>query len=140
MKRFAALVLLLLSVAATSYANCKIPFPNPRVKYLGKTIEPTLIRYTFEVHNRADYANALFVASPNLPPCGLNTSASRTWLKIFRLNNAHLYGYCALSSNSQMAKLWFAVPKNEVQPTAFYITLTDRLCNRVAKSAPAVIP
>jgi hypothetical protein len=141
MKRIAVLVLLLVAVATTSYAQCNTPsFPAPRVKYLSKTVEPTFIRYWFEVYNRASYDNALFVASPNLPPCGLNTSASRTWLNIFRTAGPRIYGYCALSNNTQLAKLWFAIPKNDPQPKSFYITMTDRKCKREVKSAPVPIP
>lgn len=141
MKRVALLALLVLVSAASIHAQCNTPpFPNPRVKYLGMTTSGGYNHYWFEVTNRLQYSNLLFVPSPTLPPCGLNTSASRTWLDIFNGGGVRLYGYCALSSNSQLAKLQFFVPVGAVQPKAFFITMTDRKCKRTVKSAPVAIP
>jgi hypothetical protein len=142
MKRLAVLALVFFSMTVSAGAACHNPppFPNPKVALLGKVQDGALTRYWFTVSNRAAYTNALFAASPALPPCGLNTSASRTWLRIYDQNNHYLYGYCALSSNTQMARLWFAVPSTAVQPKAFSITLEDRLCVRTVKSNVVPIP
>jgi len=142
MKRYAVFALLFFSVALSAGAACHNPppFPNPKVALLSKGPDGAFTRYWFTVSNRALYSNILFTASPALPPCGLNTSASRTWLRIYDENGKYLYGYCALSNNTQMARLSFAVPSGSVQPKRFYITLEDRLCGRTVKSNLVVIP
>jgi hypothetical protein len=142
MKRIALLALVCFSVALSAGAACHNPppFPNPKVALLSKGPDGAFTRYWFTVSNRAQYANALFVASPALPPCGLNNSASRTWLRIYDQNGQYIYGYCALSSNAQMTRLSFAVPSSAVQPKLFSVTLEDRLCARTVKSNLVPIP
>jgi hypothetical protein len=144
MKRFLVLVVLVvlvgIAVSANVQAQCGPPLPTPKIAFLGKANEPTVIRYTFTVTNRSLFSNVFFTPSPNLPPCGLNNNSARTWLDIFNSNGATLYGYCALKTNADMAKLSFAVLKASPQPKAFYITMTDRLCKVTKKSNVVVIP
>ena len=140
MRRIAVFVVTLVA-AVSSYAQCNTPpFPTPKVQYLGMIPEPQANRYFFTVTNYGDYSDALFVKSPALPPCGLNTEASRTWLNIYRANNVRIYGYCAFHDNSRMANVSFAVKKTDPQPRAFYIRLTDRKCKRVVTSGVVGIP
>jgi hypothetical protein len=142
MKRFLVLVVLAgIAVSANVQAQCGPPLPVPRVAFVSKGVEPGFVRYTFSVTNRAMFSNVFFTPSPNLPPCGLNHNSARTWLSIFNANGgAYIYGYCALGSSADMAKLSFAVPKASPQPKAFYITLQDRLCHVTKKSNVAAIP
>lgn len=135
MKRFLIFSLLLLAAASTASAQCNTPpFPNPVIKYLGATDEPQVIRFWFGVVNFAQYNNTLFAASPLLPPCGANTSASRTWLFVFTGNGVAVQGYCALSQNTQLQKLSFAVKKGTTMPKSFFIRMNDRRCNRTVQS------
>ena len=58
--------------------------PNP-VLYLTGTESfsqggKSYIRYNYDVFNKDAYPAEMFAASPNLPPCGKNTNASRTWV------------------------------------------------------------
>ena len=141
MKRLAVLALLLSAFATELAAQCNTPpLPIPKIAFLSKANEGAIIRYWFTVTNRANFDNALFAASPNLPPCGLNNNASRTWLDIYRDQSVRIYGYCALSNNTQLAKLWFAVPTAQPQPKTFFITLYDRKCHRVVASNVVVLP
>jgi len=141
MKRLLVLVLLAFAVSANVQAQCGPPLPTPRVAFLNKVVEPTFIRYWFTVSNHASFNNVFFTPSPNLPPCGLNTNAARTWLTIFNgSTNGYIYGYCALPNEAAMAKLWFAVPKSLPQPKSFYIKLEDRLCKVTKQSNSAAIP
>src|SRR2546423_15584417 len=141
MKRLLALVILAIAVSANLQAQCGPPLPTPRVAFLYKVVEPGFVRYWFTVTNRATFNNVFFTPSPNLPPCGLNTNAARTGLRIFNgQTNAYIYGYCALPNNAAMAKLWFAVPTASPQPKAFFITLEDRLCHVTKTSNKAAIP
>src|SRR5262245_1283037 len=142
MKRLLVLVVLLgIAVSANVQAQCGPPLPPPRVAFLNKVNEPGFVRYFFTVTNHAMFNNVFFTPSPNLPPCGLNTHAARTWLRIFNgATNAYIYGYCALPNQAAMTKLSFAVPVASPQPKSFYITLEDRLCHVTKKSNTAAIP
>jgi hypothetical protein len=64
----------------------------------------------------------------------LNTSASRTWIDIYNGSGTRLYGYCAISQNTQLQKLSFFVKKGTPLPDSFFIKMTDRKCHRVVQS------
>src|SRR5687767_578300 len=88
--RKAAMLLAVLTLAcagtdAASYAQR--PLPNPvlfleGVEYV-KTGGKEFIRYHFAVENSSAYPDTMFAASPELPPCGQNTKASRTWVDVY---------------------------------------------------------
>ena len=123
-------------IAPSSYCfNC---LPSPRLIYTGKedyTVSgTTYTRYKLAVSNRDDYPASLFKPAPDLPPCGLNANSARTWVNIYDSNGGYIYGFCALSSPSDLSGLWFAVPKGEAPPKSVYITLNDRRCKVVLKS------
>jgi hypothetical protein len=81
-----ALVLVLCLVtcfSATRPTASAPPTPNP-VLYLLKSEAfqqggKTFIRYSYDVFNKDQYSADMFAAAPNLPPCGRNANASRTW-------------------------------------------------------------
>jgi hypothetical protein len=109
--------------------------PTPTLVFTGKTLEGGLPRCRLNVVNWADYSDEFFAASPDLPPCGLNTSAARTWVDIHDADtDVRLYGFCALSSSKQLADLWFAVPADRTMPARVSVTLTDRRTNVVTRS------
>jgi hypothetical protein len=112
--------------------------PVPQVSCAGKTVENGMTRCALSVTNWADFSDDFFVASPDLPPCGLNTSASRTWVDIVDAGtNARLYGFCALGAARQLSELWFAVPSGQAVPARVSVTLTDRRA-RVERRSNAV--
>lgn len=86
-------------------------------------------RYLLSVANWSAFPNDLFEAAPDLPPCGLNRNASRTWIDIYAEGGSYLYGFCALSSAQNLKDLWFAVARDQAPPASVYITLKDRRCN-----------
>ena len=86
-------------------------------------------RYKLSVTNWNAYPRELFEAAPDLPPCGLNTESSRMWVDIYDSSGNRLYGFCALSSPSDLQSLWFAVKKGESPPQSVYVVLKDRRCN-----------
>jgi hypothetical protein len=86
-------------------------------------------RYCLSVDNSSAFPVDLFEAAPDLPPCGLNRNASRTWVDINAAGGVRLYGFCALSSPNNLQDLWFAQPRGQQPPAAVYITLNDRRCN-----------
>ena len=96
--------------------------------------------YWFSVDNRNDYASSLFTSSPDLPPCGSNPSASRTWVSVYNQDGTYLYGFCALSSPSDLASLSFTIPAGDPVPSSIYVTVQDRKCNLTSRSRPLNIP
>ena len=130
---FAAIVAL---AAASGAAQAQ---PNP-ILYLTK-VEPVtirgqnLIRYTYDVLNRDQYPAAMFAAAPALPPCGVNTSASRSWVDIFANgSNRRLNSFCALGTPTNLNGIWFALPETEVPPSYIYIEINDRQTNTRRRS------
>ena len=112
--------------------------PNP-ILYLMFTESYTAngknwVRYRYDVFNKADYPADMFAAAPSLPPCGLNTNASRTWVDFFDSTGKRLYGFCALSKPADLGQLWFALEEGVIPPSYVYIELNDRQANKKYKS------
>ncbi len=123
-----------LQVTVTQTASpCYPHLPQPALTLLNVAVNENgsgLDYYYLGVANSIDYPDALFASSPDLPPCGLNTSASRTWVDIYNgVDNSYIYGFCALGAASDLNRIWFALPTGTTPPSSVYITLTDRLCN-----------
>ena len=119
--------------------TCNKTFPEPELFFNEKTVVTIggveYIRYFLSINNKEDYPDYLFVASPDLPPCGFNNSASRTWVSFYDEVDDYLYGFCALSSADNFDGLWFAHKKTAPPPTQVSVVLKDRLCNKEYKSA-----
>jgi hypothetical protein len=98
-----------------------------------------LTQYTFEIVNRADFPDELFTASPDLPPCGKNTNASRTWINIYDGNRKRIYGFCAIKNNGELALISFNLQVNETPPDKVYIDMVDRRTGTIYKSKPVRI-
>lgn len=114
------------------------PLPNP-VLYLTSTEFYTAngkdwIRYSYDVLNKDDYPAAMFAAAPGLPPCGLNTKSSRTWVDFFDSRGKRLYGFCALGKPGDLNGIWFAMEDGVVPPSYVYIEMNDRQTNTKYKS------
>ena len=92
------------------------------------------IRYRYEILNKQSYPAEMFAAAPKLPPCGLNTNSSRTWVDIFDSTGKRLYGFCALGSPDDLDKIWFALEEGVIPPSWIYVELNDRLTNTKYKS------
>jgi tetratricopeptide (TPR) repeat protein len=97
-------------------------------------------RYKLAVTNRASYSDEMFASAPDLPPCGANTRASRTWVDIFDRTGKRLFGFCALNSADGLVSLWFALPEGQAPPSEVFIVLTDRRTKTESKSNLAAIP
>ena len=139
-KRTASLLicLALVMLASKSAATAPPTLPNP-VLYLLRQESyqqggKQFTRYQYDVLNKADYPDALFAASPALPPCGKNTKASRTWVDFFDQRGKRLNGFCALGKASDLGGIWFALESDVVPPSYVYIELTDRQTNTKYKS------
>jgi uncharacterized delta-60 repeat protein len=113
-----------ISVASECYPD--LPLPQiTNVRIVGGTVE-------FDVANGAAYPKELFQPSPNLPPCGLNTNSSRSWVSITDGEGKGLGGFCALRADNPvtfMRKLWFGIPATGL-PQEFKVSIRDRLCEQ----------
>jgi hypothetical protein len=91
-------------------------------------------RYLFSVENRAEYPDELFAPAPELPPCGLNTRAARTWVDFYDDKGRRLNGFCALENHDALGELWFALATEVAPPNSVYVELTDRASGNKLKS------
>jgi hypothetical protein len=112
--------------------------PNPVLVFMGPEFYSAggkdWTRYTFSVENFAAYPDALFAASPGLPPCGNNTNASRTWIDFYDARGKRLNGFCALGKASNLNGIWFAIERDIIPPSYIYIEMTDRQTKAKYKS------
>jgi hypothetical protein len=111
----------------------------PALILIGKTQSASapMTEFQIAVQNSDLFPDELFAAAPDLPPCGLNTNASRTWVNIFAKSAAgdrYIYGFCALGSNKNLKKLWFVYPNTGTNDETFYVQLNDRRTNRLYNS------
>ncbi len=139
MRRLLHLCGVLILLASTRPAlPVNAPLPNPVLILAGT--EPftqagkSFIRYKYEVFNFESYPAEMFAASPQLPPCGKNTRASRTWIDLFDQSGKRLYGFCAIGSPSALNTIYFALEDGLIPPSWIYIEMTDRQTNTKYKS------
>jgi hypothetical protein len=92
------------------------------------------LRYKYLVDNSSAYPDSLFASAPNLPPCGRNTKASRTWVDIYDQSGKRLYGFCALGKAADLNEIWFALEDGVLPPSWVYIEMNDRSTNTKYKS------
>ena len=92
------------------------------------------IRYKYDVLNKDQYSADMFAAAPSLPPCGLNTNASRSWVDFFDQQGHRLYGFCALGDPANLGKIWVSFEEGTVPPGWVYIEINDRQTNAKYRS------
>jgi hypothetical protein len=114
------------------------PIPNP-VIYLTATDTrqasgKSFVLYHYDVANKDAYPAAMFAEAPNLPPCGKNTKASRTWIDVFDQRGKRLYGFCAIYKPADLNQIYFQVEEGVLPPSWIYIELTDRQTDTKYKS------
>jgi hypothetical protein len=122
--------LFLMSLAPVGVATAQRTLPNPVLFITGieyyETGGKQLTRYKYSVDNRMDYPNEMFAAAPDLPPCGANTKASRTWVDIYDQSGKRLQGFCAFGKPDDLGKIWFALERDVVPPSWIYVEMSDR--------------
>src|SRR5262245_23341650 len=132
-----AVATLILVLAVQSSASAPV-LPNPVLYFLGQeflTINGKQVtRYNFDVLNKGDYPDDLFTASPNLPPCGSNTKAARTWVDFYDQSGKRLNGFCALGKSADLNGIWFGLETGVIPPSWVYIEMNDRKTNTKYKS------
>ncbi len=130
--------LVLMALATNSGSTAALHVPNPVLVFMGPEFFEAngkqWTRYKYAVDNREDYPNELFAAAPELPPCGKNTKAARTWVDLYEERGKRLNGFCALGSHNDLGQIWFAVERDAVPPSWIYVEMTDRKTNTKYKS------
>ena len=108
--------------------------------YVGSDGNP-YTRYDLSVENWAYYPAELFTFEPDLEPCGLSATASRTWVDVVDAEQEQqIYGFCGLREPQDLTGLWFAVPRGTSPPSSVYVVLWDRLYDRYTASDPVSTP
>jgi len=133
-----ASLLLISLLLVTKSGLAMLSLPQPQLVFAGKEDYEAngkqFTRYNLSVCNRSDYPDTMFAPAPDLPPCGLNTRASRSWVDIFARDGKRLYGFCAFKSSDDLKGLWFALPRGEAPPEFVYIVIADRKLNMKLRS------
>ena len=132
-----AVTTLILILAVQGAASAPV-LPNPILYFVGQeflTINgKEVTRYNFDVLNKDAYPDDLFAASPNLPACGTNTKAARTWVDFYDQSGKRLNGFCALGKSADLNGIWFSLETGVVPPSWVYIEMNDRNTNTKYKS------
>lgn len=136
--KFAAVLLIFFTFNNLMSAATPPALPNPILIFIGAEYVTVggrnVVRYKYDVFNKADYPNDMFAASPALPPCGTNNRSSRTWVDLFDQNGKRLNGFCAIGSPGNLTGIWFAVDADILPPSWIYIEMNDRQTNIKYKS------
>ena len=129
---------LTLAGASGAAAAKSASLPVPKLKFVGTEAYEAngfdFTRYKFEVTNKTKFTKELFAASPDLPACGENPNASRTWVDLYDGDGKKLYWFCAFTGPEDLGNLWFALTGDKPPPKAVYIEMTDRKTGATIKS------
>lgn len=121
------------SGAGTTFYDCYPELPDPQLEIEGtedyEANGQQWTRYLLDIVNWADFPDVLFNPAPDLPPCGQNSNAARSWVRIYEADGSYIYGFCALGSASDLQNIWFSVPQGEAPPEQIYIEIWDRRCD-----------
>ena len=123
---------LLVNIVRDRITRCDYYMPNPvLVPLYSEPVGGGSNRYYFRVENWYNYRDEIFEVSPDLPPCGANPNASRTWVDFYDTQQQYLYGYCALgeAADLQLLSVVMTDPPSEVM-----MRIWDRRCDNEAWS------
>ena len=137
-RNFVLTVVTLFLVLTTQGSIAAPPPPNPVLYLLGQEYFDSngknFVRYRFDVLNKDVYPNDMFAKSPELPPCGNNTQAARTWVDVYTMQGKRLQGFCGFGKSADLGTIWFALETETIPPSYVYIELNDRKTNTKYKS------
>jgi hypothetical protein len=129
---------LILIMASGKSLTATVDTPNPVLVFRGQesyTVNrKQWTRYSYFVENFAAFPKELFAAAPDLPACGTNTKASRTWVDFYDSTGKRLNVFCALGKPEDLNQIWFALEPDAIPPSYVYIELNDRQTSTKYKS------
>jgi hypothetical protein len=111
------------------------PLPAPELDYLGRepSGDPGVPDALWvEMTNFGDYDFALFAEAPDLPPCGENPRAARTWIEL-HLDETPNHSYCGPFASPPLPDTrMLAVfhDPSDPPPTVITVELWDRATDR----------
>ena len=121
-------LLCLLIFSNINFAQIKIPSPklvfDGTEEYENGQISHTI--YWLSVENRDDFPDETFEIASDLPPCGKNTNASRSWIEVRGSGNQRLNSFCGIKSPIELNKLSFSLQKGAKPPKFVYLLMVDR--------------
>ena len=128
-------------------ATTRDGIPKPKLVLDSRTPTPydnavgdPYLMYSLSVRNSESFPDALFTSAPLLPPCGLNSASSRSWVSIYDDTDTYIYGFCGLMIAAELNDIWFAVPVGGAVPKRVYITIWDRATGATYTSNSVPIP
>jgi hypothetical protein len=118
----------------------KTEIPNPVLEWRsvnanakGSDGKP-YIEITVGITNYSQFSDVLFARAPELPPCGDNRNASRTWLLIYNAQSKQqIYSYCAIGKAVDLRSLSFMVAREKL-PAEIDVVLEDRAGKKTYQS------
>ena len=116
---------LLINIVRDRITRCYYLPPPVLVPLYSEPVGSGTSRYFFRVENWYQYRDEIFEESPDLPPCGGNPNASRTWVEFYDMQQQHLYGFCNYDKASDMLGLWVTLPD---PPPQVSLVIWDRRC------------
>ena len=121
--------------------KCFPDLPDPQLELVESGREyadyqgTKYVNYQFRVANWKKFPAELFAAAPDLPPCGQNPNASRTWTDTYDAEwGIRLYGSCGAIEDFKGLYARVPVKKGDDPPKAVFLTLQDRKCSITYKS------
>ncbi len=84
-------------------------------------------RYTLKAINWRSLPAHIFEAAPDLPACGDNPNASRSWTYVLDHATGNILKlFCDLHSTQELDGVWFSVPVGTQPPRQVKINVNDR--------------
>jgi hypothetical protein len=134
------LLILFFSIGKDALAQRTKEIPNPVLEWKsvnanakGSDGKP-YIEITVGITNYIQFTDVLFARAPELPPCGNNKNASRTWLLVYNAQSKQqIYSHCAIGKAADLRSLSFLVEREKL-PAEIYILLEDRAGKKTYQS------
>lgn len=127
-----------MSVAVSVVSGYGQGLPKPELAFVRSFVVAENTReirnYFFEIVNRDEFSDDLFVRTDELPPCGINPRASRTWLNFFDGDGNRIYGHCVINGKKQLELIGFGRPKEDEPPRSVYVEFYDRVTGETVRS------
>ena len=118
--------------------------PAPLVEITGQEDvvgPPAYRKYSFRISNALAYPEEIFALAPDLPPCGMIATASRTWVDVYTTTdgqNRLVQNYCELAGHGDLEGLSFVAQLTDL-PEAVFVELNDRREAKVYRSAAVAL-
>ena len=132
---------------STAQRICRKPCSWPELRLEMDSTEDVntddspIRRYRLKITNWRMLPDYLFEVALDLPPCGANMDASRSWVSIYNSTTGDMLNlFCDFRSTESLMDLWFVFPVSEEPPRIVQIKIDDRRTGNVYCSSKVRIP